>query len=187
MMKKKAVRNLDDLKGLKIAVSGGIGVKVAKALGFSPVTMPTGDIYVAQDKGVIDGHIRPTELLVSRRHFEVTKYAIDVDLGHDLFFIAMNPNTWNKLPPDVQKVFDELSGDWAVDFTGKEWDKFDKEAENEVKAKGVEYISLSPQEMAKWRKLLVPIHEEYAAELESKKMPGKKIFEEMKKLAEKAK
>ena len=182
MLKKKAVRSLDDLKGLKIAVSGP-GVKVAKALGFSPVTMPTADIYVAQDKGVIDGHIRPTELLVSRRHFEVTKYAVDVDMGHDIFFIAMNLNTWNKLPPDVQKVFDELSGDWAVDFTGKEWDKFDKDAENEVKAKGIEFITLSPQESAKWRKLLVPIHEEYASELESKKLPGKKIFEELKKIS----
>jgi TRAP-type C4-dicarboxylate transport system substrate-binding protein len=182
MLKKKAVRTLEDLKGLKIAVSGP-GVKVAKALGFSPVTMPTADIYVAQDKGVIDGHIRPTELLVSRRHAEVTKYAVDVDMGHDIFFIAMNQNTWNKLPPDVQKVIDGLSGDWAVDFTGKEWDKFDKSAEDEVKAKGIEYITLSAQESARWKKLLTPIHEEYAAELEAKKMPGKKIFEELKKIS----
>jgi TRAP-type transport system periplasmic protein len=184
MMKKKAVHSLEDLKGLKIAVSGP-GVKVAKALGFSPVTMPTGDIYVAQDKGVIDGHIRPTELLVSRRHFEVTKYAVDVDMGHDIFFIAMNQNAFNKLPPDVQKVFDELSGDWAVDFTGKEWDKFDKDAENEVKAKGIEFITLSAQESARWKKLLMPIHDEYIAELEAKKLPGKKIFEELKKISTK--
>lgn len=185
MMKRKPVRSLEDLKGLKIAVSGDLGVKVAKALGFSPVTMPTADIYVAQDKGVIDGHVRPTELLISRSFHEVTKYAVDVDLGHDLFFIAMNSNTFNKLPPDVQKVFDGLSGDWAVDFTGKEWDKFDTEAETTAKGKGVEYISLSPQEIARWRKLLVPIHEEYAAELESKKQPGKKILEEMRKFGAK--
>jgi TRAP-type C4-dicarboxylate transport system substrate-binding protein len=187
MMKKKAVRSLDDLKGLKIASSGAVGVKVGKALGFSPVSMPTGDIYEAQDKGVIDGHIRPSELLVSRRLFEVTKYIVDVDLGHDIFFVAMNLNTWNKLPPEVQKVFDELSGDWAVEFTGKAWDKFDKEAEDEVRGKGLELITLSSQEQAKWRKLLTPIENQYAAELESKKLPGKKIFEELKKLGEKSK
>jgi len=185
MMKRKAVHSLEDLKGLKIAVSGDLGVKVAKALGFSPVTMPTANIYEAQDKGVIDGHVRPSELLISRSFYEVTKYAIDVDLGHDLFFIAMNPNTYNKLPSDTQKVFDKLSGDWAVDFTGKEWDKFELDAENQAKAKGIEYISLSPQEMARWRKSLVPIQEEYAAELESKKLPGKKILEELKKFGAK--
>jgi TRAP-type C4-dicarboxylate transport system substrate-binding protein len=115
----------------------------------------------------------------------VTKYAIDVDLGHDLFFIAMNQNTFNKLSPDAQKVFDKLSGDWAVDFTGKEWDKFELNAENQAKAKGIEYISLSPQEIARWRKLLAPIQEEYAGDLESKKLPGKKILEELKKFGAK--
>ncbi len=187
MMKKKAVRSLEDLKGLKIAASGAIGVKVGKALGFSPVSMPTGDIYEAQDKGVIDGHIRPSELLVSRRLFEVTKYIVDVDLGHDLFFVAMNLNTWSKLPPEVQKVFEELSGDWAVDFTGKAWDKFDKEAEDEVRGKGVELITLSSQEQVRWRKILTPVQEQYAAELEAKKLPGTKIYEDLKKFLEKNK
>jgi TRAP-type C4-dicarboxylate transport system substrate-binding protein len=97
----------------------------------------------------------------------------------------MNANSFNKLPPDAQKVFDKLSGDGAVDFTGKEWDQVESDAENMAKAKGVEYISLSPEEIARWRKLLVPIHEEYAAELGSKKLPGKKILEELKKFGEK--
>jgi hypothetical protein len=54
-----------------------------------------------------------------------------------------------------------------------------------AKAKGVEYISLSPQEIARWRKLLVPIQEAYAAELESKKLPGKKVLEELRKFGAK--
>ena len=38
-MKKKPVKTLEDLKGMKIAVSGATMVKVGKALGLSPVTM----------------------------------------------------------------------------------------------------------------------------------------------------
>ncbi len=184
MTKKKAIRSLEDLKGLKIAVSGATAVKNAKALGFTPVTMPTADLYEAQEKGVIDGYVRPVELLVSRKLSEVTKYVTDVDLGHDTFFIVMNQGVWNKLPPDTQKALSELSGDWAVDFTGKAWDKFDKDAENEVKGK-VEFISLSAQELARWKKLLAPIKDEYAAELAGKKLPANKIFEELRKQAEK--
>ena len=52
----------------------------------------------------------------------------EMDLGHDLFFVVINQKKWDSLPPDLQKVFTDLSGDWAVDFTGKAWDKFDKEA-----------------------------------------------------------
>jgi TRAP-type C4-dicarboxylate transport system substrate-binding protein len=181
--KKKPVKSLEDLKGMKIAVSGATMVKVGKALGLSPVTMSTGDLYEAGDKGVIDGFVRPVELLVSRKLAEVTKYVTEIDLGHDLFFIVMNQKKWDSLPPDVQKVFNELTGDWAVDFTGKAWDKFDTDARGDVKAKGIEFITLPEQEEAKWRNVLAPIKEEYAAELEAKKLPGKKILEDLKKLA----
>jgi TRAP-type transport system periplasmic protein len=54
-----------------------------------------------------------------------------------------------------------------------------------VKAKGIEFINLSAEEKAKWKKILAPIGDEYAAELEAKKLPGKKILAELRKLAEK--
>ncbi len=186
MTRKKAVRSLQDLKGLKIGVSGATMVKVAKALGFAPVTIPTPDLYVAAEKGVIDGFIRPSELLISRKLYEVAKYVTDIDLGHDLFYVIMNQKSWDSLKPEEQKVLTDLSGSWAVDFTGKAWDKFDNEAEAEVKAKhGVEYITLPAAEMAQWKKLLMPIKNEYATELEAKKLPGKKVLDTLNKMAEK--
>ena len=181
--RKKAVRSLDDLKGLKIRVSGATAVKMGKALGFTPVSMPMGDLYLGLEKGVIEGVALPVEILISRRLGEVSKYVTDIDLGHDTFFVVMNMGTWKKLPADVQRVFEELSGDWAVDFTGKAWDKFDQEARVKVKAKGIEFISLSPAEDAKWKKLLSPIKDEYAAELDGKGLPGTKILRELQGLA----
>jgi TRAP-type C4-dicarboxylate transport system substrate-binding protein len=95
----------------------------------------------------------------------------------------MNMGTWKRLPADVQKVFEELSGDWAVDFTGKAWDKFDQEARVKVKAKGIEFISLPPAEDAKWKRLLSPIKDEYAGELDGKGLPGTKVLRELQGLA----
>jgi TRAP-type C4-dicarboxylate transport system substrate-binding protein len=181
--KKKMVKTLDDLKGMKIGISGQTGVKVGKALGLSPVTIPTPDLYEAADKGVIDGFVRPAELLVSRKLAEVAKYVTDVDLGHDLFFVIMNQKKWDSLPPDVQKVITELSGDWAVDFTGKEWDKFEAAATAEVKGKGIEFYAPPKEEVERWKKALVPVQDEYAADVEAKKKPGKKVLEELRKFA----
>ena len=181
--KKKQVKTLEDLKGMKIGISGQTGVKVGRALGLSPVTIPTPDLYEAADKGVIDGFVRPAELLVSRKLAEVAKYVTDVDLGHDLFFVIMNQKKWDSLPPDVQKVFTELSGDWAVDFTGKEWDKFEAAATTEVKGKGIEFYTPPQSEVERWRKALAPVQEEYAADVEAKKKPGKKVLEELRKFA----
>jgi TRAP-type C4-dicarboxylate transport system substrate-binding protein len=181
--KKKQVKTLEDLKGMKIGISGQTGVKVGKALGLSPVTIPTPDLYEAADKGVIDGFVRPAELLVSRKLAEVAKYVTDVDLGHDLFFVIMNQKKWDSLPPDVQKVFTELSGDWAVDFTGKEWDKFEAAATAEVKGKGIEFYTPPKEEVERWKKALTPVQDEYAADVEAKGKPGKKVLEELRKFA----
>ncbi len=181
--RKKPVRSLEDLKGLKIRVSGATAVKMGKALGFTPVSMGIGDLYLGLEKGVIDGVALPSEILVSRRLGEVTKYVTDIDLGHDAFFVVMNENSWKGLPDDVKKVIEELSGEWAVEFTGKAWDKFDLEAVGKNKAGGIEYIDLEAAEKAKWKNLLAPVKGEYAAELDAKGLPGKKVLSDIQKMA----
>ena len=177
--RKKPVYSLEDLKGLKIWVSGATAVKMGKALGFTPVSMPVGDLYLSLEKGVIDGAALPVEILISRRLAEVTKYVIDIDLGHDTFYVIMNKDTWKRLSPDVQKVFEELSAEWAVDFTGKAWDKFDTEAQERVISMGIEFISLSDAEKTKWKELLGQVKNEYAAELDARNMPGTKLLNKL--------
>lgn len=172
----KPVRTLEDVKGMKIRVSGATAVKMGTALGFTPVSMPIGDLYLGLEKGVIDGVALPSEILVSRRLGEVAKYVTNIDLGHDAFFVVMNQAKWDALPPDIQKILTELSGDWAVDFTAKGWDKFDSEAEEANKKSGIEYIDLTPEEKAKWREKLAPVKNDYAADLDKKGLPGTEVL-----------
>ena len=175
--REKPIHKMEDLKGLKLHVSGTTAVKTAKALGFTPVQMDMGELYLALEKGVIDGVALPSEILVSRRLGEVTKYVTDIDLGHDAFFVTMNQGVWDSLEPDVKKVFEELSGDWAVDFTSKAWDKFNDEAVETNKTGGIEYITLAPEEVERWKAALAPVKEEYAADLEAKGLPGKQLLD----------
>lgn len=184
---KKPINTLEDLKGLKIRVTGVTAVETAKALGYTPVTMPMGDVYLALERGVLDGTAIPVEVLVSRKWAEVLKHVVgNTDLGHDAFAVVINIDTWKKLPLDVQKVINELSGQWASDFTGKEWDKFEVEAEKITKAKyGVKYTYLSKEELARWNKLLKPVKDKYAESLEAKGLPGRKVLEEALRLSEK--
>ncbi len=50
---------------------------------------------------------------------------------------------------------------------------------------GLSTSRYQPAEMARWTKLLAPIKNEYAAELEAKKLPGKKVLDALNKMAEK--
>ena len=59
---KKPVKNLDDLKGMKI-VCHGLSAKVVGALGATPVAMPMPERYDALQKGVAEGGVNPIESL----------------------------------------------------------------------------------------------------------------------------
>ena len=180
---KKPVRAIEDLKGLKLFVLGSIGVKGGKALGFSPVTMHPGDIYMSLEKGIIDGGFADNEITVSRKLDEVIKYITNIEMLQPNFVFIMNQGVWDRLPADVKKVFDELSGEYMVEFTGKIRDEKEQEARSVIEGKGIEYIELPPAEKAKARELLMPVQNEYAAELEKKGLPGNRVLQELKKFS----
>ncbi len=180
---KKPVRTLDDLKNMKIWVTGSVPVVTGKALGFSPVPMAPGDVYLALEKGVIDGAIADNEIFVSRKFVDISKYFTELDITQVAFYVVMNQQKWESLPPEVKKVLEELSGGWAVEFSGKIRDKEEKEAEEVAKAKGTTYIRFSDAEKEKIAGILAPVKEKYVSDLEAKGLPGRKVMQELVKFA----
>lgn len=184
--RKKPIRKLEDLKGLKIWTTGSIPVKTAKALGFTPVALAPGEVYLALDKGVIDGCFADFEILTSRRFYEVTKYiTTNLYMNHTPFYVIMNQGVWDGLPPDVKKVFEELTGEWAVEFYGKIRDKEELENKKIAGEKGMEMITLPPEEVAKAKERVEPVKEEVVADLEAKGLPGEKALQELESFAAK--
>jgi len=180
---KRPVRNLKDLKGLKIWALGNTSVKAAEVIGFTPVTLPMADVYLSLQKGVLDGSLADDEITISRKFYEPGKYFTDLALLQVNFFIIMNQSVWDNLPQDVQKVMASLTGDWAVDFTGSIRDQKDLAAREEIKAKGVEYITLSEDQKQLARKLLAPVQNQYAEALDKKGLPGTEVLQELKRMA----
>ena len=78
---KKQVKTLEDLKGMKIRVTGGPPTEQIKALGAVPTPVPMPDMYQALDKGVVDGMGAPWEAVQGFRLYEVAKYYTMVPLS----------------------------------------------------------------------------------------------------------
>ena len=154
---KKPVKNLDDLKGMKI-VCHGLSAKVVGALGATPVAMPMPERYDALQKGVAEGGVNPIESLKGWNLGEVIKSTTE-NFGSAYstgFFVVMNKDKWKSLPPDVQKVIAAVNLEW-IEKTGKGWDEIDKEGKEFTLAKGNQIIALSKEEDEKWAKLVRPI------------------------------
>ncbi len=175
---KKPVKTLEDFKGMKVR-STGFSAKIVSALGAVPVAMPQGETYEALSKGIVDGTIGPIEVLKGWKQAEVVKSTTDCfDVGYTTaFFVVMNLKKWNALPPDVRKVFDEVSREW-IDVHGKAWDEADKEGRAFTKSLGNQIITLPAQESARWKKAVRPTIDEYIKEADQKGVPGRQSVKE---------
>ena len=182
---KKPVRTLEDIKGLKIR-STGLATKIVEALGATPVAMPKGDQYDAMQKGVVDGTVSSPNELLGWKVAEVAKYStILLDVGYvTAMFVNMNLNKWNSLPPDIQKIFTEVSTEW-VGYTGKEWNRIEIEGFQHGK-KGWPYFYLPPASgtgpMGEGGEAF---KDSYIKAMEAKGLPGKEALDYRQQIIEK--
>lgn len=123
--------------------------------------------------------------LVDWKIAEVTSYITMIHLYNLMFFVVMNLDTWNALPPDIQKIFDEVSEE-QVKKAGEIWDKNEVEDAALVeKEYDMEIIRLSPEEKARWEEIITQVRDEKVAEVEAKGLPAREMFDEILRLVEK--
>ena len=175
--KKKPVKKMEDLKGMKIR-SHGTTAKVVKALGGTAVAMPMPELYQSLQKGVVDGAIYPIEVNKGWKMAEVIDYAtLDYPIAStSSFYVVMNKDKWAALPDDIKKIITEINQEWIAKH-GQAWDESDAEGKAFLVAKGGKLIELSTEEGAKWKAAVAPVLDEYAKSVEKKGLPGKEMVE----------
>jgi len=161
IISKKPVRSLEDMKGLTIRAPGRIGDTI-KALGGTPSPVPVMETYDAMSKGVVDGVNTPFETLKTFRFAEVAKYTTGSwQVGNVYaFYVVMNKQKYDKLPPDVKQVVDKLAGEYEEKFA-KMWNQVDIDGKEFAVSKGVEIIELTPEQVEKWKAAAEPAIDAY--------------------------
>lgn len=100
--RKKQVRSLADLKGLKLRAIGN-HANLLNALGGVPVSLGATEVYQAIEKGTLDGGLANPSFALGYKWDEVTKYYYPISFGGLGQFVAINKSSWEKIPPDIQK------------------------------------------------------------------------------------
>ncbi len=109
--KKRAIRTVEDFRGLKIRVPGSQEVfhRMENALGANPQGIAQAETYSALRTGVVDGTTAPPSDLWDRRQYEVLEW-ITIDThatGPDPLMV--NLAWYQRLPPDLQRILDEVA------------------------------------------------------------------------------
>jgi TRAP-type C4-dicarboxylate transport system substrate-binding protein len=173
---KKAINKLEDFKGMKLRCTG-LSAKVVSALGGTPVAMPMPETYDAISRGIVEGSVGPMEALYGWKLAEVIKFT-DQNYGSAFsaaFYVVMNKEKWNSLPPDVQKIIEAVNTEW-IPRAGKVWDDIDKEGTDFTLKQGNKIITYSKEETERWAKAVRPLLDEYVKNAKDKGLPGDDVL-----------
>ena len=168
---KKKVTKLEDLKGMKLRVDAVLN-KVVEGWGASPVSLPTADLYMAMDRGVVDGVVTMPQFVNDFKMAEVTKYAVAEPLGMRAWPIIMNLDRWNSLPPDIQVILDRMNDEaryWVLEPHRK--------GIHDNAELGIEVYDLPAEEKARWRQSTAGLGDAWVKDVEAKGFPAQKALE----------
>ena len=157
---KKKITKLEDFKGLKIRHAGGaISSERFKALGAAGVVIAWPDVAMALTQGAIDGLSSTIKSVEGAKLNETgLKYVVETRTNIFYFYPLVNLKFWNSLPPDLQKIFLDV---WD-EVVPKQREIAKREqitAKEFLQSKGMEFYEPSDEELAKWRKYIMPIQD----------------------------
>jgi TRAP-type transport system periplasmic protein len=181
---KKPIRAAEGMKGLRLRFASPTIRDFVAALGGTPVgVLPTEQVEQLQ-KGTIDGvFIDYGGAGIAFKMGGILKYSTEMYSYVSSFGVAMNPDFWDKLPPDLQAlVTKSMTG--VEKEVGEAWDGLDVPGKKALIDGGAEAIHLTPEEDVKFRKIGAAVAEAKVSELESKGTPARAIYATMKSLAE---
>ncbi len=168
----KAVRNLAEMKGLKVRVQGApIWSKTFAATGMSPTVIAYNEVYNAIQNGVIQAGENEAAGVEQMKFFEVAPSLNMTEHAITIRPLCFSSKTFKKLPPDLQA---------AVMKAGKEAAAYGRQVESSEdgakldaleKAGKLKRIPFADRDAMK--KLVDPVMEAYAKEIGAEQILAK--------------
>jgi tripartite ATP-independent transporter DctP family solute receptor len=134
---KKAIRSIDDLKGMKFRVMGNpMFVDMMNSLGGNGVAMGYDQVFSALQTGVVDGAENNPPSFVFDNHYQVAKfYTLDEHLIVPEILV-MSKKTWDALSPSDQALVKKFGREAQFEERAL-WVKYEKAALEKAKAAGI--------------------------------------------------
>jgi len=146
LVSKKPVRNLADLKGMKLRIIGGdYPAEMVKAAGAVPVFQAVQDMYEGFMRGVTDGILLGVPAIDAYRLTEIGKY-IGFPIGSVLGWAnCINLDVWKKLTPELRGILQETATEWGARDLQFMLDNESKTTKK-LKDKGVQFLEFDKKD-----------------------------------------
>ena len=149
---KKAVRSVEDMKGMRMRAMDKFQTKYYEQWGCNSVVVPWPEVYNALQTGIADGYINPSWVPIMFKHSELLKYYTNAAISPSLRIALASEEWYSTLSKRDKEVVDEAvlkanaaNRAWVADSEEK--------ALAALRATGVEVTSLAPTDRAKFADL----------------------------------
>lgn len=123
------VEALADFEGLKIRSPSRTGAWMLEEMGAEPVGMPVPALPQALSRGTVDAGLVPFEVAIPLGLADLTTASVEMAdgarFGTSTFLFAMNLDSYNSLPEDLQQIIDDHSGAAIAADIGEAWNNIE--------------------------------------------------------------
>lgn len=180
LMSEKKITRIDQFKGERIRHPGTVYAGLISALGASPVGVVPSEIADSLSKGTIAGTLVSFEGAESFQLGPNIKYATTINGGVVTFALVMNPDSYAKLPKDLQKLIDDTTGLNGAKRVGSTSDQADQHGLEYMRKAGMELVSLDADDEKKYEAIAAKLTEDRVAELEKEGLPARDTLSRLK-------
>lgn len=169
------VNSVDDLAGRKI-LAPGPSANWIKDTGAVAVAGNLQTYYNDIKTGVADGTLTFATGAWGCKCFEVAPYVTKVNFGAQFAGgLSVNKDVWEGFPPEVQAVFRDVAAKYTLRFAIAQQNAADSLLKKMAEM-GATVTELDPAERKRWAMMIPNVAKAWAADLESKGMPGKAVL-----------
>jgi len=160
---KRPITKAEDLEGLKLRViPNPVFLETFKTFKANPIPMPFAELYGALESKAVDGQENPYSVILSSKFFEVNKFVSGTNHVYATNPIQISKRFWEKLSPAAHKLLQDAAIE-AQNYQRVVSREAAGKAVTELKAKGMIYNDIAPNELARMRAEVKPVHDKFAA------------------------
>src|SRR5437588_5626915 len=160
----KPVRNLAEMKGLKVRVQGApIWSRTFAAVGMSPTVIAYNEIYNAIQNGVISAGENEAAGVEQMKFFEVGPHLSMTDNAIPIRPICFSGKTFKKLPPELQAAI--IKAGKEAGAYGRQVESSEDSAKLDALEKAGKLKRIAFTDRAEMKKLVDPVMAAYAKEI----------------------
>jgi len=146
---KKVISKIDDIKGLKIAATGGSHRAHIEGLGAVCVPIGFPEYFTAMERGVVDGYNVGIPGIQDFGLTPVTGCMLDELFSSNGAAWLVNMKKWDSLPQNLKDVLTKAAIETEIDGC-RDWNNIVAKVKKDISAAGVKIVKLSHEDSVKF-------------------------------------